>query len=233
MRGQRTGAGSCAPAVVRDGSRNLPRQPKNVLPWHGRAQNPPSYRSVMATVETGVNIPDHSQPLPVAAVLSGRDASLALGNGDAEDGGVEAQRSSPPAMNGSADDSTAEWAELELGQFASKSKEVTREASFVDNSTTPRDLADNGAPSTTGEADDQQESRGGVGLGEAVMGAAQELAYHCLIPGVSEAAAAVSILVTLFSDGRDLNSGYDTNLKQCRSIILMLERAAKVAGKVR
>lgn len=64
------------------------------------------------------------------------------------------------------------------------------------------------------------------------MEAAQELAYHCLIPGISEAAAAVSILVTLFSDGRDLNSGYDANLKHCRSIVSMLERASKLAGKV-
>lgn len=200
----------------------------------------------MATVETGVNDPDRSQPLPVAVnpvslqgspeaiELSGKDAGVALGNGDTEDSGLMAERS-PVAANVFADTSTAEWAEL--GQFASNVKNVTREASFVEASFVddppPRDLGNSGAPSANDGDDDQQgSSRGGVGLGEAVMDAAQELAYHCLIPGVSEAAAAVSILVTLFSDGRDLNSGYDANLKQCRSIVLMLERASKVAGKV-
>ncbi|CAM9704764.1 unnamed protein product [Ectocarpus sp. 12 AP-2014] len=74
-------------------------------------------------------------------------------------------------------------------------------------------------------------SHGGVGYGQAVMAAAQELAQHCQIPGVSEAATAVSILVRLVSDGRDYAVRGDAGVKRCRSIVIMLERAAKVLGK--
>lgn len=69
------------------------------------------------------------------------------------------------------------------------------------------------------------------GLGAAVMDAAQELANHCQTPGISEAATVVSILVNLVTDSRDGES--DARLRQCRAIVMMLERAAKVAGKVR
>lgn len=69
-------------------------------------------------------------------------------------------------------------------------------------------------------------------MGEAAMKAAQELAHHCQVRGVSEAAAVVSILMKLASDSHDNSSGSDARLRQCRSIVMMLERAAKVAGKV-
>ncbi|CAM9829016.1 unnamed protein product [Ectocarpus sp. 8 AP-2014] len=59
------------------------------------------------------------------------------------------------------------------------------------------------------------------------MAAAQELAQHCQIPGVSEAATAVSILVRLVSDSRDYAVRGDAGVKRCRSIVMMLERAAK------
>ena len=79
----------------------------------------------------------------------------------------------------------------------------------------------------------RRRSSDGIGIGQAVAEAAYELAHHCQIPGVSEAAAAVATLVKLVSDSRDINSGVDTNLRQCRSIVMMLERATKVAGEVR
>ncbi|CAM9326458.1 unnamed protein product, partial [Ectocarpus sp. 8 AP-2014] len=69
----------------------------------------------------------------------------------------------------------------------------------------------------------------GVAYGQAVLVAAEELVHHCQIPGVSEAATAVSILVHLVLDSRDLTSG--TGVKRCRSIVMMLERAAKVLGQ--
>lgn len=74
---------------------------------------------------------------------------------------------------------------------------------------------------------------GDIGCGEAVMAAAHELAQHCQIPGVSEAATVLSILVRLVSDSQDNLGQGDANLKRCRSIVVMLERAAKVLGKVR
>lgn len=71
-----------------------------------------------------------------------------------------------------------------------------------------------------------------VGLGQAVMVAAQELAHHCQVPGVSEVATLVSLLVNLVSDSCGNISGSDGRLRQCRSIITLLNRADKVAGNV-
>ncbi|CAM9852438.1 unnamed protein product, partial [Ectocarpus fasciculatus] len=71
----------------------------------------------------------------------------------------------------------------------------------------------------------------GVGYGQAILTAAEELAHQCQIPGVSEAAKAVSILIHLVLDSRDLTSRGDAEVKRCRSIVMMLERAAKVLGK--
>lgn len=87
---------------------------------------------------------------------------------------------------------------------------------------------DSGDPSMAGV---RRTSSGGVGYGQAVMAAASELAQHCQIPGVSEAATAVSILVRLVSDSRDYAGRGDAGVKRCRSIVMMLERAAKVLGK--
>lgn len=72
----------------------------------------------------------------------------------------------------------------------------------------------------------------GFGYGRAVLTAAQELAQHCQIPGVSEAATMVSILINLVSDSRDCTSRGDAGVKRCRSIVMILKRAAKVLGKV-
>ncbi|CAM9606844.1 unnamed protein product, partial [Hapterophycus canaliculatus] len=85
--------------------------------------------------------------------------------------------------------------------------------------------AESGEPSAAG----REARRGGFGLAYAVMDAAQELANHCQTPGISEAATIVSILANLVSDSRDDDS--DARLRQCRAIVMMLERAAKVAGK--
>ncbi|CAM9178344.1 unnamed protein product, partial [Laminaria digitata] len=71
----------------------------------------------------------------------------------------------------------------------------------------------------------------GLGLGQAVGDAAQELARNCQIPGVSEAATAVSILIDLVADNRDAKDGTESSLRRCRSIVMMLQRAAKVLGK--
>lgn len=69
-------------------------------------------------------------------------------------------------------------------------------------------------------------------LGQAVGAAAREVAFNCHIPGVCEAAAAVSILVTLVTDNRQSKTGSEASLRRCRLIVLMLKRAAKVLGKV-
>lgn len=76
-------------------------------------------------------------------------------------------------------------------------------------------------------------SSGSVGVGRAVLEAAQQLAHHCQIPGVSEAATLVSILVDLLVNSRSIGGGSESSLKRCHSIVIMLKRAAKVLGKVR
>ncbi|CAM9591668.1 unnamed protein product, partial [Laminaria digitata] len=68
-------------------------------------------------------------------------------------------------------------------------------------------------------------------IAHAVGDAAQELARSCHVPGVSEAAAVVSVLVNLVTDNGDAKNVTYASLRRCRSIILMLERAAKVLGK--
>ena len=89
--------------------------------------------------------------------------------------------------------------------------------------------SERGAPSMAGG---RKTSDGGVSYGQAVLAAAQELAQHCQIPGVSEAATVVSILARLVSDSRDYAGRGDAGIKRCRSIVMMLERAAQVLGKV-
>lgn len=145
---------------------------------------------------------------------SGKDAGPALGSESAKD--LAAEQCFTASM------STAERAEL--GQFHGRRASA---ASVADKSA-PGDAGDGLASSASG----RRGSRGGIDLREAVMEAAENLAYHCQIPGVSEAASVVSTLAKLVSDGRDIKSGGDTNLRQCRSIVRMLERASTVAGKV-
>ncbi|CAM9164639.1 unnamed protein product, partial [Hapterophycus canaliculatus] len=70
-----------------------------------------------------------------------------------------------------------------------------------------------------------------LGLGHAILSAAQELAHHCQTPGISEAATAVSIMARLVTDSRDNDRESDLRLRQCNSIIMVLKRAAKVADK--
>lgn len=51
------------------------------------------------------------------------------------------------------------------------------------------------------------------------------------MPGVSEAAGLVVILINLATDNRGNAAATDQTMKRCRSIIIMLNRAAEVLGK--
>ncbi|CAM9121323.1 unnamed protein product, partial [Ectocarpus sp. 13 AM-2016] len=145
------------------------------------------------------------------------------GRGDAaEDSGgfvAEAEQSLPSLMttNSTAGVSTADRT-AEVAGFGFSTEE-----------------GDDGAPSAgapaPAPAGGRRQMSSGVGYGQAVLAAAEELAHHCQIPGVSEAATAVSILIHLVLDSRDLTSRGEAAVKRCRSIVTMLERAAKVLGK--
>lgn len=70
------------------------------------------------------------------------------------------------------------------------------------------------------------------GVGNAVLAAINELANQCEIPGFSEAAEVVRILANLVKDCRDNDSASGVRLRQCRSMLLLLRRAAEVVDKV-
>ncbi|CAM9241877.1 unnamed protein product [Scytosiphon promiscuus] len=88
-----------------------------------------------------------------------------------------------------------------------------------------------GGSSSASSATERNRAAYEFGLGHAVLAAAQELAHHCQIPGISEAATAVCIMARLVTDSRDNDRESDLRLRQCRSIIVALERAAKVADR--
>ena len=84
----------------------------------------------------------------------------------------------------------------------------------------------------TSLAADRQTWAGGIGLGHAVLAAAQELAHQCQIPGVSEAATAVCIMANLVTNNRENVGASESRLRQCRTVLMALKRAANVADKV-
>ena len=75
---------------------------------------------------------------------------------------------------------------------------------------------------------------GGVGISaaEAVMEAASAVYSSSSIPGVSEAARLVSVLVKLVVEKEDGNAAGDWRVRWCRSIVAVLERASNLTEKV-
>ena len=211
--------GSRTPVAVNGGAHNPPHQ-QNI----GDVEAPPSYKHAMAAFEVDVNDGDRSQPLSTApgleqtslerAMFFGRDTGVVLE-------GVGAENCATNSSVGMSIAEGTEFGQIDHGQI------FAGDESVVDEST-PGDLRESGVKSRIG----QRRPRGGPGLGQAVKEAAQDLASSCQIPGVSEAVALVSTLAQLVSDSRDMNGACDANLRQCSSIITMLERATKVADKV-
>ncbi|CAM9572153.1 unnamed protein product [Ascophyllum nodosum] len=74
---------------------------------------------------------------------------------------------------------------------------------------------------------------GGVGISAAVavMEAASAVASSSSIPGVSEAARLVSVLVKLVVDRKDNDITGDWRVRWCRSIVAVLERASELVEK--
>ena len=105
--------------------------------------------------------------------------------------------------------------------------QTTARAVIIADDSMQADLGKSQASSTAS----RRGSGDGIGLGEAVMDAAMELAKSSQIPGVSEAATALSILAKMVSNSRDTES--DARLRRCRWIVRMLGQASEVAEKVR
>ena len=96
-----------------------------------------------------------------------------------------------------------------------------------------RSLTNGSGVGEASPAASRNNSAGNIGLGHAVLAAAQELAHHCQVPGISEAASVVCIMANLVTDSRDVSSGSESRLRQCRSIVVVLKRAEKVVDLVR
>ena len=72
----------------------------------------------------------------------------------------------------------------------------------------------------------------GISVAVAVMEAASAVASSSSIPGVSEAARLVSILVELVVDKKDNDIAGYWRVRWCRSIVAVLERASELIEKV-
>lgn len=206
-------------------------QQRNILPptHHQHAAVAAADADAVDTCEIAQSL----SPAPlVGAVLCGFDAAIACSGGDgvsslagvgaAEDGSTDQLLLLPTTTTTStANGSTGESAKLEDGVRTPTRDDVV---SLPDAPAS----GESGKPSTAGG----RRTSGDLGYGQAVMAAAEELAQHCQTPGVSEAATMVSILIHLVSDSRDEMNRSDASVKRCRSIVVMLERAAKVVGKV-
>lgn len=96
----------------------------------------------------------------------------------------------------------------------------------------PEPEVDSGGGIAASPACDRQSSAVEIGLSHVVLAAAQELASHCQVPGVSEAAAAVRIMANLVTDSRENDRASESRLRQCQTIVVALKQAAKVAEEV-
>lgn len=231
-----TDNGSCTVMIIDDGGHPSPQGGRPLQPPDAHTTAPaeasddqglvlttdaPTPTAIAPTVAGGQVQAVPSSP-EQATTISGKDPGPRVGSVGAKHLAAE---ESVTATISTTTMSTAE--RVELDQFY-EGQHVVSAPSLIDEST--RGGKEQGEASS---ASGRRGSLGGIGLGEAVMEAAQNLAYHCQIPGVSEAASVVFTLVELVSDSRDIKSGGDSNLRQCRSIVRVLERASQVAGRVR
>lgn len=86
--------------------------------------------------------------------------------------------------------------------------------------------------STTSTGNSCQRPARSLGVVQAVLEAAQVLARTSTIPGVAEMAGLVVVLVNVAQDDSDITGAGDNTVKRCRSVLLLVQRAAEVLDKV-
>lgn len=200
-----------------------------VLPVGDRDEGPPSYQDVAsshghtpaeADVNDGGGIKKRSAPAPPDGAAGEEDAA----------GGVA--KKSSETISSFATVSTANTSTTEQEEIA----QIRQRQRAVDAAPVAGGPTKEGEALVGGTAASFSASRRGsgsdVGLDQAVLAAAQELTRSCQIPGVSEAAGVLCIIANLFTDSRDINQASKSRLRQCRSIVLALQRADKVVAKV-
>lgn len=72
----------------------------------------------------------------------------------------------------------------------------------------------------------------GLGIRHAMICAAQEVSLVSQIPGVAEVASLVIVLMNLLKDNAELTGAGDGTVKRCRSVLLLVKRAADVLDEV-
>ncbi|CAM9381942.1 unnamed protein product, partial [Ectocarpus sp. 4 AP-2014] len=222
---------------------------------------PPSYTAAVALAKGGdddkwPSAKHNEAPPPPYAPAEGvgggdvvpRAALTAAVLGAAEDrgaAGLRGERSAavlPPAEKSTTDTastathSTANVSTHERAELAAfQQRQGVLEAAPISSGSRPVPASGSSGGGGGGRDDssaaDRPNSSDDLGLGHAVLGAAQELARHCQVPGISEAAAVLCIMANLFTDNRENDRANDSSLKQCRSIVMALKRAEKVVGK--
>lgn len=102
---------------------------------------------------------------------------------------------------------------------------------------TDAEEAGNGVPEAKGSENSpvggRRKSVRGIGVAQAVLGAAHELARMSQFPGVTELAGLVIVLMNMVNDKSDIIGVADTMIKRCRSVLFLLQRAASVLQEVR
>lgn len=167
-----------------------------------------------------------------AAADAAKDREAGLAGEDAAGGSTE---KSSPTTTSIATASTANMSTAERDEVAQFHQwQRAADAAPVAGKSQPEKKQEKTSGGGIGDSSEpgRQNSAGDIGLGNAVLAAAQELARHCQIPGVSEAAAAVCIMANMVTDSRENDRASESRLRQCRTIVLALKRAAKVAEKV-
>ena len=164
--------------------------------------------------------------LPAQTASPAEESDVVGLAGEEDAAGCLAEKSLEIASVSTASMSTAEQGEV--AQFRQ------RQRAPVAGGPTPEGEAPVGGAdaSSSSTAASRQSLGGDIGLGQAVLAAAQELARSCEIPGVSEAAGAVCIMANLFADNRDNDQASKSRLRQCRSMVLTLKRADQVVCNV-
>ncbi|CAN0007820.1 unnamed protein product [Ectocarpus sp. 12 AP-2014] len=163
---------------------------------------------------------------PTAPPAEGSGVVGLAGEEDAAGGSADKSLTSV-ATASTANMSTAE--QEEVSEYRQRQREA--DAASVAGGPNSEGEASGGGGTAASQAASRQSSASDMGLGQAVLAAAQELARSCQIPGVSEAAGAVCIMVNLFSDSRQNDKASASRLRQCRSMVLALQRADKVVAQ--
>lgn len=155
------------------------------------------------------------------------------GLADEEDAAVGSLDKSLTANSSIATASTVNMSTAEQEEVSEyRRREHEADAASVAGGPKPEGEAPGGGGTAASQAASRQSLASDIGLGQAVLAAAQELARSCQIPGVSEAAGAVCIMANLFSDSSENDKASASRLRQCRSIVLALQRADKVVVQV-